>query len=52
MKTNEKYIPIVLGIAASFIIGILAYLSFETNLGYWLIFSFEFGNLQIISVKN
>ena len=40
MKTNEKYIPIVLGISASFIIGILAYLSFETNLGYWLIFSF------------
>ena len=40
MKVNHKYIPIVLGISAALIIGALGFLSLETSLGYWLIFSF------------
>ncbi len=40
MKIDKKYIPIVLGISAALIIGVLAFLSLETSLGYWLIFSF------------
>ena len=40
MKIDEKYIPIILGISAALIIGVLSFLSLETSLGYWLIFSF------------
>ena len=40
MKFNNKYSPIVLGISAALIIGTLGFLSLETSLGYWLIFSF------------
>ena len=40
MKINDKYLPIVLGISAALIIGVLGFLSLETSLGYWLIFSF------------
>ena len=40
MKINDKYLPIVLGISAALIIGVLVFLSLETSLGYWLIFSF------------
>ena len=40
MKVNNKYGPIVLGISAALIIGTLGFLSLETSLGYWLIFSF------------
>ena len=40
MKIDEKYIPIILGISAALIIGMLGFLSLETSLGYWLIFSF------------
>ena len=40
MKINEKYIPIVLGVSAALIIGVLGFLSLETSFGYWLIFSF------------
>ena len=40
MKINENYIPIILGISAALIIGVLSFLSLETSLGYWLIFSF------------
>ena len=40
MKINDKYLPIVLGISAALIIGVLSFLSLETSLGYWLIFSF------------
>ena len=40
MKINANYLPITLGISAAFIIGVLGFLSFETSLGYWLIFSF------------
>ena len=37
---NEKIIPIILGLSAALIIGVLAFLSFETPYGYWLVFSF------------
>ena len=40
MKIDANYLPITLGISAAFIIGVLGFLSFETSLGYWLIFSF------------
>ena len=40
MKVNHKYIPIVLGISGALIISALGFLSLETSLGYWLIFSF------------
>ncbi len=40
MKINEKLIPIILGLSAALIIGVLAFLSFETPYGYWLVFSF------------
>ena len=40
MKINEKIIPIILGLSATLIIGVLAFLSFETHYGYWLVFSF------------
>ena len=40
MKVNNKYSPIVLGISAALIISTLGFLSLETSLGYWLIFSF------------
>ena len=40
MKINAYYLPITLGIAAALIIGILGFLSLETSLGYFLIFSF------------
>jgi len=40
MKISKKFEPIIAGLAASAIIGILSFLSFETSTGFWLIFSF------------
>ncbi len=40
MKINKKITPIILGLSAALIIGVLAFLSFETPYGYWLVFSF------------
>ena len=40
MKISKKFEPIIAGLAASVIIGILSFLSFETSTGFWLIFSF------------
>ena len=40
MKIDDKYLPITLGISSALIIGLLGFLSLETSLGYWLIFSF------------
>ena len=40
MKISKKLEPIVTGLSASIIIGILAYLSFETSTGFWLMISF------------
>ena len=40
MKISKKFDPLIAGIAASVIIGILSFLSFETSTGFWLMFSF------------
>ena len=40
MKITKKIEPLVAGLSASIIIGILAILSFETSTGYWLMISF------------
>ncbi len=40
MKISKKLEPIVAGLSASVIIGVLAFLSFETSTGIWLTFSF------------
>ena len=48
MKILKKFEPIVAGISASIIIGILAFLSFETSTGFWLIFSFGSTTLIVL----
>ena len=48
MKINEKIIPIILGLSAALIIGVLAFLSFETPYGYWLVFSFGATTFSIL----
>ena len=40
MKITKKFEPIVAGISAAIVISILAYLTLETSLGIWLMFSF------------
>ena len=40
MKILKRFEPIVAGLSASIIIGVLAFLSFETSTGFWLMFSF------------
>jgi|TARA_B110000881_G_C18584903_1_gene524117 CBS-domain-containing membrane protein len=40
MKITEKLEPVIAGLSASVIIGVLAFLSFETSTGYWLMISF------------
>ena len=40
MKISKKLEPIVAGLSASVIIGVLAFLTFETSTGIWLTFSF------------
>ncbi len=37
---SKKFEPILSGVSASIVIGILAYLTLETSLGVWLMFSF------------
>ena len=48
MKISKKLEPIVAGISASMIIGILAFLSFETSTGFWLMFSFGSTTLIVL----
>jgi CBS-domain-containing membrane protein len=48
MKISKKLDPIVTGLSASVIIGILAYLSFETSTGFWLMFSFGSTTLIVL----
>jgi CBS-domain-containing membrane protein len=48
MKILKKFEPIVAGISASIIIGILAFLSFETSTGFWLMFSFGSSTLIVL----
>jgi CBS-domain-containing membrane protein len=48
MKISKKLEPIAAGISASIIIGILAFLSFETSTGFWLMFSFGSTTLIVL----
>ena len=48
MKISKKLEPIVAGISASIIISVLAFLSFETSTGFWLMFSFGSSTLIVL----
>ena len=48
MKISKKLEPILLGLSASAIIGVLAFLSFETSTGFWLMFSFGSTTLIVL----
>ena len=48
MKKLKKFEPILLGLSASFIIGVLAFLSFETSTGLWVMFSFGSTTLIVL----
>ena len=48
MKISKKLEPIVAGLSSATIIGILAFLSFETSTGFWLMFSFGSSTLIVL----
>ena len=48
MKIPKKLEPLLAGIFASIIIGILSFLSFETSTGFWLMFSFGSSTLIVL----
>tara|TARA_Y100001958_G_C20986622_1_gene375734 strand:- start:244 stop:714 length:471 start_codon:yes stop_codon:yes gene_type:complete len=48
MKIFKNYEPLIIGVAASVIIGILSFLSFETSTGFWLMFSFGSTTLIVL----
>ena len=48
MKIPRKLEPLIAGFAASIIIGVLSYLSFETSTGFWLMFSFGSTTLIVL----
>jgi len=48
MKISKKFEPLVTGLFASIIIGLLSFLSFETSTGFWLIFSFGSTTLIVL----
>jgi CBS-domain-containing membrane protein len=48
MKISKKFEPIIMGLLASIIIGVLAFLSFETSTGFWLMFSFGSSTLIVL----
>ncbi len=48
MKISKYFEPLVTGTAASIIIGILSFLSFETSTGFWLMFSFGSTTLIVL----
>ena len=45
---SKKLEPIIVGASASIIIGVLAFLSFETSTGFWLMFSFGSTTLIVL----
>ena len=45
---SKKLEPLLLGLFASIIIGILSFLSFETSTGFWLMFSFGSSTLIVL----
>ena len=48
MKISKRLEPLLAGLFASIIIGILSYLSFETSTGFWLMFSFGSTTLIVL----
>jgi|TARA_B110000467_G_C18008291_1_gene309125 CBS-domain-containing membrane protein len=48
MKILNKLEPIIIGVSAAIIIGLLAFLSFETTTGFWLMFSFGSTTLIVL----
>ena len=48
MKILNKIEPIIIGLCSSVIIGVLAFLSFETSTGFWLMFSFGSTTLIVL----
>ena len=48
MKIQKKFEPLIAGFAASIIIGVLSFLSFETSTGFWLMFSFGSSTLIVL----
>ena len=48
MKIPKKLEPLMAGFAASIIIGVLSFLSFETSTGFWLMFSFGSTTLIVL----
>ena len=48
MKISKNFEPLVAGAAASLIIGLLSFLSFETSTGFWLMFSFGSTTLIVL----
>ena len=48
MKIQKKFEPLIAGFAASIIIGVLSFLSFETSTGFWLTFSFGSTTLIVL----
>ena len=48
MKISKKFEPLLAGLFASIIIGLLSFLSFETSTGFWLMFSFGSTTLIVL----
>ena len=48
MKIPKNIEPLIFGAAASLIIGILSFLSFETSTGFWLTFSLGSSTLIVL----
>ncbi len=48
MKISKNFEPLIAGVAASLIIGVLSFLSFETSTGFWLMFSFGSTTLIVL----
>jgi len=48
MKIPKKLEPLLAGLFAAIIIGILSFLSFETSTGFWLMFSFGSSTLIVL----
>ena len=52
MKISKKLEPLLAGLFASIIIGVLSFLSFETSTGFWLMFSFGSSTLIVLIFHN
>ncbi len=52
MKIPKKIEPIVSGIAASVVIGVLAFLALRTSAGVWLMFSFGATAFLVFALHN